>query len=114
MAYKDPAEAKAYQKNYWVKNKHLKKEKGHKYWLRSKHDISVEDYNLFLVHQNFSCAFCKKHMSEFKQRLAVDHCHSTGKIRGLLCMHCNTALGQLGDSVEAIESVLVYLKNASV
>ncbi len=44
----------------------------------------------------------------------VDHCHDTGVVRGILCGVCNTALGRLGDSIESIERVLVYLRTGSV
>lgn len=49
---------------------------------------------------------------EFVRRLAVDHCHSTGKIRGLLCHNCNTGLGKLGDSIESLTKALNYLKES--
>lgn len=45
-----------------------------------------------------------------KYKLHVDHCHQTGKIRGLLCQKCNMALGLLNDSVEILETAIRYLK----
>lgn len=56
--------------------------------------------------------FCKKHSSEFTKQLHVDHCHKTGKIRGLLCYHCNVAVGfyentELNSKIKAfLEEVL--------
>jgi len=46
----------------------------------------------------------------FKNLLYVDHCHSSGKVRGLLCHHCNTALGKFQDSVEVLSSAIDYLR----
>ncbi len=42
--------------------------------------------------------------------LAIDHCHKTGKVRGLLCQACNTALGLLEDDIERIQMLLAYLQ----
>lgn len=48
-----------------------------------------------------------------KRALAVDHCHQTRKLRGLLCGSCNRGIGLLGDSVERMEAALSYLKKAA-
>jgi len=45
-----------------------------------------------------------------KTKLVVDHCHSTGKIRGLLCHNCNRALGLMQDNVETLQNAIDYLK----
>ena len=50
----------------------------------------------------------------YLQPLAVDHDHSSGKIRGLLCVKCNTALGLLKDSKERIKTLLEYIENAEM
>lgn len=107
--HKDPASRAEYQRNYWIKNKDIKSEKGRMYYLKSKYNITPEDYDKMSEAQNHRCAFCSKHVSELERRLAVDHCHETGRIRGLLCMPCNTSLGQLGDTTEAMQKILSYL-----
>ena len=56
------------------------------------------------------CALCKSHT----RRLQVDHDHHTGRIRGILCMKCNTALGTFGDSLDGIEQVARYLRGERV
>ncbi len=53
--------------------------------------INLEQYAELLERQGNCCAICGK--PEFGQRLAIDHCHSTGIVRGLLCIHCNLSLG---------------------
>lgn len=77
-----------------------------------KYKLTIEDYNELLEKQNNVCAICKK-VEDVKQgqkiiKLAVDHNHITGKIRGLLCVKCNVAVGR----VEMyLNEVIQYLEN---
>lgn len=81
------------------------------------HKISLEIYESLLLKQNHVCAICKQEEVLFDKksnkvrRLAVDHDHQTGKIRGLLCLRCNVSLGQFNDSVDILESAIKYLKS---
>jgi hypothetical protein len=56
--------------------------------------ITVEDYETMLANQNGVCKICNRPCKSGKS-LAVDHCHETGKVRGLLCAKCNTNLGRI-------------------
>jgi hypothetical protein len=78
-----------------------------KHRLKYQFGITPEIYNDLLLKQSGVCAICNK--SPNGKLLAVDHDHTTGKVRGLLCNDCNLGLGQLGDTTEAIEKVLNYL-----
>jgi len=64
--------------------------------------------------QNGKCAICKKPETRKTgnkiRELSIDHCHKTGKVRGLLCDSCNNGLGRFKDSVKLLESALKYLK----
>ncbi len=81
-----------------------------KYWLKSQYNLSIEDYNKKLVEQSHRCAICGCDETEaFKSLLFVDHCHKTQKVRGLLCHHCNTALGKFRDSKEILNQAITYL-----
>jgi hypothetical protein len=80
--------------------------------LLNNYSISMDEYESMLLRQKGVCAICdtpdpKGPTSKF----VVDHCHDTGKIRGLLCNHCNTGLGKLGDSVESLRKVIRYLES---
>lgn len=76
--------------------------------------IRFEDYKNIYDLQNGCCAICLRHSSEFKRQLSVDHCHETGKIRGLLCIACNTSLGKFNDDIETLKRCISYLeKNKS-
>lgn len=77
--------------------------------LLRKFDISIEEYNKLLIQQDYCCAICVRNQNEFSRALAVDHCHKTGKIRGLLCVHCNTSLGGFKDSIELLDRAKEYL-----
>ena len=69
--------------------------------------ITLEDYNKLLSEQGGVCKICLGKDSD--RMLAVDHCHTAGKIRGLLCQKCNRAIGQLDDSIERLKRAIIYL-----
>lgn len=75
--------------------------------------INYEQFNNILINQNYVCAICLK-KEKIKQNgniklLAIDHDHNTGKIRGLLCHHCNTILGLCEDSIYILDRAKDYL-----
>ena len=78
--------------------------------LLKKFGITLDDYNLMFTQQKGCCAICEKHQTEFDKRLAVDHCHKSGKVRGLLCQQCNQALGMFYDNVENLKNAISYLE----
>ena len=80
----------SYKKTY-TKNKYA--EGVRKHTLKTKYGITPDFYQMVWEQQKGLCAVCGK-PEKSKKRLAVDHCHKTGNIRGLLCMKCNTALGK--------------------
>lgn len=61
--------------------------------LKNTYGIILDDYNRMFAEQKGCCSICKIHQTELKKRLGVDHNHSTGKVRGLLCDRCNWILG---------------------
>jgi hypothetical protein len=77
-------------------------------FLKSFYGISLADYNLMLENQQSSCLICNDKKTQ--KGLVVDHNHTTGKVRGLLCYKCNLALGLLRENEEIILSLLNYLK----
>jgi len=80
--------------------------------LRRHYGISISDWNDMFAAQNGCCAICGRHQSDFKNRFHVDHCHETGKIRGLLCSNCNTAIGKLGSDTDLIRRAMNYLSES--
>ena len=71
--------------------------------------ITLEDYNSMFQEQGGCCAICKTHQLKKKRRLAVDHCHDSGEVRGLLCQDCNTGIGLLQDSKDILYEAIKYL-----
>ena len=77
------------------------------------YNITLDEYNEILKSQNKSCAICGINESDIstgrKTKLCVDHCHSTGRIRGILCDKCNRGIGLLQDDPKIISNALSYL-----
>ena len=78
--------------------------------LKKKYGITLDTYNNIRKAQNYSCAICGKHEDAEYQNLAVDHCHATGKVRGLLCSVCNRSLGNFKDSILILKKAIQYLE----
>lgn len=94
--------------NAWYKEN---SERSREYSLKQKYDITLEQYNKMYTNQNGCCAICGEHQDSFSKALAVDHCHSTKEVRGLLCTNCNTALGSFKDNVSLLFKAVEYLIN---
>jgi hypothetical protein len=75
-----------------------------------RYGLTVADYDALLTEQNGACAIC--HRPPIGKRLAVDHCHTTGKVRGLLCSPCNVSLGQFDDDPRRLLEAAKYLLRA--
>lgn len=77
-----------------------------------KYKLSLTEYHELLVAQQFECFGCKEKFEaeDTKRAPCIDHCHQTGKVRGLLCGRCNTALGMVKDSVECLINLINYLQ----
>lgn len=103
------------KKNIWCKiciREHTRKSN-----LKIKFGITEEQYNELLKKQNNKCAICNKeedvihHSSKSTKKMSVDHCHKTGKIRGLLCNRCNFGIGYFRDSIELLGNAIRYMEN---
>lgn len=101
---------KVRQRAYYLRNKQTLKKSTRDYSLKKKFNTTEEEYNSMLAKQNYCCAICKTNEKEFSRKLAVDHCHVTGNVRGLLCFTCNTALGKFKDSTKLLNEAIKYLE----
>lgn len=74
-----------------------------------KYGVTPERYIFMFKQQGGRCKICGARPKK-SRRLAIDHCHETNKIRGLLCSPCNTALGLFQDNPELVNTAASYLK----
>lgn len=83
----------------------------HNAHLRRKYGITIEQYRQMLARQGGTCAVCPRTEPGGKSKwFHVDHDHATGKVRGLLCLKHNTALGCVNDSVDELKKLVQYLE----
>ncbi len=108
---------RARKREYWKTAKGRLRKDARKQNLRQ-YGLTEESYNIMAAKQGNVCAICganqvwRKNTTRFN--LAVDHDHRTGKVRGLLCQLCNTALGIFKDDPELVKIALAYLENGGV
>jgi hypothetical protein len=76
-----------------------------------KYGLTKEQFEQLIARQEWACACCKKSVASQKD-LVVDHCHKTGKVRGLLCQACNVGIGRLGDDIDGLLKARDYLIKA--
>jgi hypothetical protein len=83
--------------------------------------LSKDEYQNMLIKQNYVCAICsnpenaiKANSDKIIKRLSIDHCHSTNKIRGLLCNKCNISLGLINESLETLQAAIANIKNNKI
>ena len=79
------------------------------YHLKRKFGIGLNEYNLLLESQDYGCAICGTKKAGGRGNFHLDHCHETGRIRGLLCHPCNTALGSFKDDPNRLFCAIDYL-----
>lgn len=121
-------ENKVKEKEYYRKNEDKIKETRKKYLqksevrekrkkqlfessLKRKYNLTIEKYNELHEKQKGCCAICHRHQSELGSRLNIDHCHSSNKVRGMLCNQCNQGLGLFKDDPETLKNAIEYLAN---
>lgn len=122
-------ERQEYERQYYLNHKEKKREQQKKYrslhkdeikkrakerYEKNRNDltkygITLEEYNNLLITQKNECKICHKHITQSKYAFDVDHEHSTGIIRGLLCRQCNTALGLFKEDTEILLNAIIYL-----
>ena len=102
----DLTKQQIYAKAYYRRKKKEKQRKAvhTKSNLKRLYKMSPEEYTILYIHQGGYCAICKGSDS-----LNVDHDHTTGKVRGLICASCNAGLANFKDNVEVLTQAIKYL-----
>lgn len=107
-----------YSKDYYIKNRESIIKKTSEYIKKNPHirrksllnyyyGLSLEAYQMLVDKNNGKCYICNEF--PIKGKLYVDHCHVTQKIRGVLCIKCNSLLGFCNDNIEVLNSAIKYL-----
>lgn len=123
--YKDKSEKDGYnnqckpcvaikQKKHYYKNPQKRTELKRKFEVLRKYGITLDQYNQMVIDQNGLCKICNKPETDpHKKNLSIDHCHLTGKVRGLLCNHCNRGIGLLKEDYDILQRAADYLRTYS-
>jgi len=106
------------RKAYLEDNKEIVKHRRRSHYLRSTFGITVEQYDEMHETQNGLCLVCgepetavdNRNQNKIR-RLAVDHCHTTGKVRGLLCQRCNMGIGYFRDNPVLLRAAADYAES---
>ena len=81
--------------------------------MKIRYGIDFKTYDEMFEQQDGKCKICGSEDNKTSgKRFAIDHCHSTGKVRGLLCGHCNTGLGMFADDPTRMLSAVKYLADS--
>lgn len=83
-------------------------------YLQKNYNITLAFFNELRAFQFYKCAMCKRDEADFKTNLAVDHCHRTGLVRGLLCWLCNKRLGKFSDDHDLLRAAAEYVTHPTV
>lgn len=103
------------QRDYWrdPERRDRLKEQHRSYKLAKRYGLSMEQYFSLLDRCNGACEICGATLSRDgangTRRMAIDHDHNTGQVRGILCRACNTSVGVLGDDISGLKRALAYL-----
>jgi len=122
---KNPEKHRSYMRK-WIgsednKRKHREYNKGYRsrdgfvgkkraYVLKHRYGLDAVQVENILRRQKWSCAICLDSAKAKLKNLCVDHCHKTGKVRGLLCIRCNSSIGMARDSTRILKRAIKYLE----
>ena len=110
----NPEKCREADKRHYHKNRDVRRAKFRKwyastdYYIKRNYGMTKEQFTQLLADQDGVCAVCRRKPKKF----TVDHCHTSGRVRGLLCYSCNSALGMFKDSPELIQAAKDYLRKA--
>jgi|APSaa5957512622_1039677.scaffolds.fasta_scaffold05884_5 hypothetical protein len=101
-----PIPKKKYPTKMDMKSRESRKDR----MLRHRYGITFDEFILMYNNQNGNCMICEKPKSHLGRKgIQVDHCHTTGVVRGLLCPSCNTAIGRFENDIPLFTKVVSYL-----
>lgn len=93
--------------NYYIKE-HRSKPEAKNTIIKNKYNLTLTNYNEMVIAQNDKCYICNSHNNN--KPLVIDHDHTNGKVRKLLCHNCNVALGFVRDNKDTLNKMISYLE----
>jgi hypothetical protein len=101
-----------YERKRWGS---LSEQKRREKWLKTKYSLPYSEYESMFNKQDGKCLSCQTEISikakeNGRDTACVDHCHKTKKVRGLLCNHCNRALGLVKEDIQTLRNLIKYLE----
>ena len=96
------------KKKYYAENSDRARDRN----LQNRYGIGHEEYLELFEKQDGKCKICETTSNRKLKHFAVDHCHDTGDVRGLLCSNCNTAIGLLKDNPDLLRTAAKYIEKA--
>jgi hypothetical protein len=98
-------------RRWYQENKDRAHRYDRKYDLKKNYGITIEEYDRILAEQGGGCAICGADVSDGRKRyLDIDHCHESGRVRGILCSNCNRGIGCFLDTPERCRAAAEYLE----
>ena len=104
------AKISAYEKIYRDKNKERRRANKRVFILKSKYNLSPEEYDNLIITQNNCCKICGNEFTSDNPP-NIDHCHTNLSIRGVLCRTCNMGLGMFKDNPEFLRKAIEYVNS---
>jgi hypothetical protein len=95
----------------WAEKNPRKREKNNFRARAAKYQMTEAELASLLASRGGRCWICGAECREGRCGFHVDHCHETGRVRGVLCHHCNIGLGHFRDNIELLEKAVLYLKD---
>lgn len=80
--------------------------------LGKKYNMTIEEHDALFASQGFVCGACGSPSPNSKKGWSTDHCHATGKVRGIVCHHCNIGIGHAKDNVQTMRKWVEYLERS--
>lgn len=102
---------RVYQREYDAKH-----ESSRKYWFQRKYGVSLMERDNMIQNQDNTCKICKAQFDNTRNskswnRPCIDHNHTTGQVRAVLCNNCNNLLGYADENIETLQAAITYLQN---
>lgn len=92
-----------------IKGKEFREIHPHR-WIINRYKVPKEVAHEWYLKSMQTCEICGKQWEVETEKLCIDHHHITGKIRGILCKHCNHVLGHSRDNIQILENAIMYLR----